>query len=101
TQTPGKRRQYASRYRSGSPHTLRVMAGHGFLQTSSPTSPGGTGLPVASHTSTSMPSAGPRSVHGFSSVIGNGERKHAPTSVPPEMLLMGHRPPPTFSSVHR
>src|SRR5436190_18577436 len=77
------------------------MAGHGFVHTSSPTSPGATGLPSASHTSTAMPSAGPRSVHGFSSLIGSGERKHAPTSVPPEMLMIGHRPPPTFFSVHR
>src|SRR2546423_10958162 len=76
------------------------MAGHGFLHTSSPTSPGGTGLPDASHTSTSIPSAGPRSVHGLRSVIGSGERKHAPTSVPPEMLMIGQRPPPTFSRVH-
>src|SRR5438093_5814842 len=76
------------------------MAGHGFLHTSSPTSPRGTGLPSGPHTSTSMPSAGPRSVHGFSSVMGSGDRKHAPTSVPPEMLMMGHLPPPIFSSVH-
>src|SRR6266545_8381401 len=79
----------------------RVMPGHGFLQTSSPTSPAGTGLPSGPHTSTSMPRAGPRRVHGLRSVIGRGERKHAPTSVPPEMLMIGQRPPPTSRKNHR
>src|SRR5919201_5727655 len=100
TQTSGHRRQYVSRYRSGSPHTPLVMAGHGFLHTSSPTSPGATGLPSGPQTSTSMPSEGPRRVHGFSSVMGSGERKQAPTSVPPEMLMIGHRLPPTSSKNH-
>src|SRR5207237_1793035 len=77
------------------------MAGHGFLHTSSPTSPGGTGLPSGPHTSMSMPRAGPRSVHGLSEVIGSGERKHAPISVPPLRLMMGHRPPPASSSSQR
>jgi hypothetical protein len=33
--------------------------------------------------------------------MGSGERKHAPTSVPPDKLMMGHRPPPTSSISHR
>src|SRR6266705_311698 len=73
----------------------RVMAGHGFVQTSSPTSPGLTGFPSGPHTPTSMPSAGPPRVQDFRSEMGRGERKQAPTSVPPEMLMMGQRPPPT------
>src|SRR5438128_12133858 len=87
-------------YRDGFFQMPRVIAGHGFLQTSSPTSPAGTGFPSGPHTSMSMPSAGPRSVHGFSSFIGSGERKQAPTSVPPEMLMIGHRPPPTSRRNH-
>src|ERR687885_777180 len=77
------------------------MDGHGFLHTSSPTSPDGTGVPSGPHTSMSIPSAGPRNVHGFSSVTGSGDRKHAPTSVPPEMLMIGHRPPPTSLNSQR
>ena len=30
-----------------------------------------------------------------------GERKHAPTSVPPEQLMIGHRSPPTTSCSQR
>src|SRR4051794_32147074 len=69
----------------------RVIAGHGCLHTSSPTSPR-TGWPLESNTSTSMPSDGPPSEHGFSGSTGYGERKHAPTSVPPEMLMIGTSP---------
>ena len=36
----------------------------------------------------------------MSSVIGRGDRKHAPTSVPPEMLMTGQRPPPTSLKNH-
>src|SRR5437764_8295070 len=79
----------------------RVIDGHGFLHTSSPTSPGPTGDPSGPQTSTSMPRAGPRRVHDFSSVMGRGDRKHAPTSVPPDRLMMGQRPPPTLSKNHR
>src|SRR6266545_6451531 len=79
----------------------RVIPGQGFLQTNSPTSPGPTGLPLASQMSMSMPSAGPRSVQGLSSVMGRGDRKQAPTSVPPEMLMIGQRPPPTTFRNHR
>ena len=32
---------------------------------------------------------------------GVGERKHAPTSVPPEQLMIGTREPPTFSKSQR
>ena len=38
--------------------------------------------PVGSTMSTSMPSAGPRRVHGLSSQIGSGERKQAPPPCP-------------------
>src|SRR5689334_5121733 len=79
----------------------RVMAGHGCVHTSSPTSPRATGFPSGPHTSTSIPSAGPRTVHDFSPVIGSGERKQAPTSVPPEMLMIGQRAPPTVSNSQR
>ena len=34
-------------------------------------------------------------------MAGVGERKHAPTSVPPEQLMIGQRPPPTCSNNHR
>ena len=81
-------------YRDGFFQMPRVIAGHGFLHTSSPTSPGGTGFPSGPHTSMSMPSAGPRRVEGLRLVMGSGDRKHAPTSVPPLRLMMGHRPPP-------
>src|SRR3954467_4975169 len=76
------------------------MDGHGLVQTSSPTSPGAPVLPAGPHTSTAIPGDGPRSVAGFSDVIGSGARKHAPTSVPPEMLMIGHRPPPTSFMNH-
>src|SRR5947208_13101485 len=72
----------------------RVMPGHGFVHTSSPTSPGGSGFPSGPYTSIAMPSAGPPSVHGRSGVNGVGDRKHAPTSVPPEILMIGQRPSP-------
>ena len=81
-------------------HKPRVMPGHGFVHTSSPTSPR-TGWPSSSNTSTAMPSAGPPSEHGDSGCTTCGDRKHAPTSVPPEMLMTGHRPPPTTSKYHR
>src|SRR6476660_580123 len=76
------------------------MPGQGFVQTSSPTSPDGTGRPSGPQTSTAIPSAGPRRVHGFKELMGSGERKQAPTSVPPEMLMIGHRPPPTSRRNH-
>src|SRR3954468_8187168 len=79
----------------------RVIDGHGLVHTSSPTSPGATGFPSGSHTSTAMPGVGPRSVVGFSEVVGSGDRKQAPTSVPPEMLMIGHLPPPTSRRNHR
>ena len=75
------------------------MPGHGFVQTSSPTCPR-TGRPASSNTSTAIPSEGPPSDIGFSGSTGWGERKHAPTSVPPEMLITGQRPPPTTSKYH-
>src|SRR3954451_1843050 len=42
-----------------------------------------------------MPSAGPPNEHGDNGCTTCGDRKHAPTSVPPEMLMTGHRPSPT------
>ena len=70
------------------------MPGHGFVHTSSPTSPR-TGWPASSNTSTAIPSDGPPNEHGDSGSTTCGERKHAPTSVPPEMLITGQRPSPT------
>ena len=51
--------------------------------------------------STAMPSAGPPRDMGLIGLTGCGDRKHAPTSVPPEMLITGHRPPPTTSKYQR
>ena len=48
-----------------------------------------------------MPSAGPPSEQGEIAWGTWGERKQAPTSVPPEMLITGQRPPPTTSKYHR
>src|SRR3712207_8759693 len=76
------------------------MPGNGLRQTSSPTSPR-TGLPSASTTSIAIPSAGPPSEHSLIGSAGVGERKHAPTSVPPEQLMIGQRPPPTRSKSQR
>jgi hypothetical protein len=63
-------------------------------QTSSPTSPR-TGRPSASTTSIAIPSAGPPSEHALIGSATVGDRKQAPTSVPPEQLMIGQRPPPT------
>src|SRR5439155_25493915 len=76
------------------------MPGNGFRQTSSPTSPR-TDRPSASTTSIAIPSAGPPSEHVLIGVAGVGERKHAPTSVPPEQLMIGQRPPPTREKSQR
>ena len=51
--------------------------------------------------SIAMPSAGPPSEHALIGSDGTGERKHAPTSVPPEKLMIGTREPPTFSKSQR
>src|SRR5438034_8711985 len=100
TQTPGRRRQYVSRYRSGSRQNPRVMPGNGFRQTSSPTSRR-TERPSESTTSIAIPSAGPPREHALIGIATVGERKQAPTSVPPEQLMMGQRPPPTTSCSQR
>src|SRR5688572_26807251 len=47
--------------------------------------------------SMSIPSDGPDNEHGFKGVVGWADRKQAPTSVPPERLMIGHRLPPTCS----
>src|SRR5680860_926380 len=75
------------------------MPGHGLRHTSSPTSPL-TGAPVSSTTSTAMPSAAKPSESALIGIAGEGERKHAPTSVPPEQLMIGQRPPPIVSNSH-
>ena len=77
------------------------MLGHGLRQTSSPTSPGPASVPSGRNTATSIPSAGPRRVHGSSGLIGWGERKQAPTSVPPDRLMIGSLALPTSSKNHR
>src|ERR671937_3328665 len=78
----------------------RVIAGHGRLQTSSPTSPR-TDSPFSSNTSRSSPSAGNPSATGLIGSVMQVVRKHAPTSVPPEMFTIGARREPTFSKSHR
>src|SRR5579864_8320246 len=75
------------------------MPGQGFLHTSSPTPPF-RDSPSWSKTSTSIPSAGPTREHGFKGVIGKPDNKHAPTSVPPEKLMIGQRLPPTNLKNH-
>src|SRR2546426_12731778 len=73
------------------------MPGKGLRHASSPTSPVSTSdRPLASTTSIAIPSAGPPSEHSLIGIAGVGERKHAPTSVPPEQLMIGQRPPPTW-----
>ena len=102
TQTPGMRDQYVSTNFSGSRQKPRVMPGNGLRQTSSPTSPVPTSdSPSSSTTSIAMPSAGPPTEHALIGPIGVGERKQAPTSVPPVQLITGTREPPTFSNSHR
>src|SRR6185437_14450128 len=100
TQTPGSRRQYVSRYRSGSRQNPRVMPGNGLRQTSSPTS-SRTGLPSTSTTSIAIPSAGPPREQALIGSARQADRKQAPTSVPPEQLMIGHGPPPTTSCSQR
>src|SRR5207247_6226942 len=57
--------------------------------------------PSSSTTSIAIPSAGPPTEHSLIGSTGVGERKHAPTSVPPEQLMIGQRPPPTCSESQR
>src|SRR5207247_2925178 len=57
--------------------------------------------PSSSTTSIAIPSAGPPTEHYLIGSTGVGERKHAPTSVPPEQLMSGQRPPPTCSESQR
>ena len=71
------------------------------MQTSSPTSPVPTGSPFASSTAIAMPSEGTPSVHSLSGITGIGDRKQAPTSVPPDRLMIGHRPSPPTSNSQR
>src|SRR5581483_12445750 len=75
----------------------RVIPGHDRLQTSSPTSPR-TERPSASKTSMSVPSAGKPTETGLAGASQETERKQAPTSVPPEQLTIGMRPPPQTCS---
>src|SRR6476659_9912526 len=75
------------------------MPGHGFVHTNSPTC-SRTGRPRSSYTSTAIPNDGDPNVIGVRSWTGCGDKKHAPTSVPPEMLMTGQRPPPTTSKYH-
>ena len=49
----------------------------------------------------SCPSAGNPSATAFTGSVMQLERKHAPTSVPPEMFMIGARPPPTRSKSQR
>src|SRR5580765_2124564 len=87
---------------SGSRQKPRVMPGNGARQTSSPTSPVPmSDVPSSVTTSIAMPRAGPPTEHALIGAIGVGERKHAPTSVPPVQLMIGTREPPTFSNGQR
>ena len=102
THTPGSRDQYVSRNFCGSRQKPRVIAGNGRRQTSSPTSPVPTSdLPSSSTTSMAMPSAGPPTEHALIGAATVGERKQAPTSVPPVQLITGTRERPTSSNSQR
>src|SRR6478735_4140514 len=102
THTSGIRDQYVSMNLSGSRQKPRVMPGNGFRQTSSPTSPVPTSeSPVSSTTSIAIPSAGPPTEQALIGPTGVGERKHAPTSVPPVQLITGTREQPTSSKSQR
>ena len=83
TQVPGRRRQYASRYRSGSPQNPWVIPGHGWRMTSSPTSPR-SGLPSGSTTSAAIPGHGPANEHGAMGVMVVQPTIPPLISVPPE-----------------
>ena len=48
-----------------------------------------------------MPSAGTPREHSLIGITGIGERKQAPTSVPPERLMIGQRPSPATSNSQR
>src|SRR6478672_13901125 len=98
---PGNRRQYVSRYRFGSSQNPRVIPGKGLRHTSSPTSPVPTSdRPSGSTTSIAIPGAGPPTEQALIGSATQQERKTAPTSVPPVMLMIGQRPPPTRSNSH-
>src|SRR4051794_17173393 len=74
------------------------MPGNGLRQTSSPTSPVPTSDPPSASTmSIAIPSAGRPSEQALIGIEGTGERKHAPTSVPPEQLMIGARRLPTLA----
>src|ERR1700759_768272 len=102
TQMPGSRDQYVSMYLSGSRQKPRVMPGNGLRQKRSPTPPVPmSDVPSSATTSIAIPSAGPPTEHALIGPIGVGERKHAPTSVPPVQLITGTREPPTSSNSQR
>ena len=63
TTRPGSATSTSRGSARGSWYRPRVIPGHGFVHTSSPTAPR-TGWPSSSNTSTAMPSAGPPSEHG-------------------------------------
>src|SRR3954468_5587976 len=87
---------------SGSRQKPRVIPGKGLRQTSSPTSPVPTSeAPASSTTSIAIPSAGPPTEQALIAPTGVGERKQAPTSVPPVQLITGTREPPTSSKSQR
>src|ERR671915_977157 len=48
-----------------------------------------------------MPREGVPTEQDLVGMTGAWPRKHAPTSVPPEMLMIGHRPRPTTSANQR
>src|ERR1700738_1579661 len=86
-------------YRSSSFQTPRVIDGQGWRHTSSPTWPR-TDRPVSSTTSPSTPSDGPPSEQLRMDSTGYGARNDPPTSVPPEKLITGTRPPNTSRASH-
>ena len=79
------------------------MPGNGLRQTSSPTSPvlDERLALVVDDVHRHARSAGPPTEHSLIGIAGVGDRKQAPTSVPPEQLMIGQRPPPTCSNSQR
>src|SRR6185503_19554290 len=78
------------------------MPGNGFRQTSSPTSPVPTSdRPSPSTTSIAIPGVGPPTEQPLIGSAGDDPRKTAATSVPPVILTIGQRPPPTRSNSQR
>src|ERR1035438_6522426 len=87
--------------RSGSPQMPRNMLGHGLRMTNFPPASFGTGLPLSSTTSGTMPKKGRVAVPGLVGVApGSGVIMMPPVSVCHQVSTIGHRLPPMCSRYH-